>query len=265
MPTASQIAAVLEEMAPLHYQESYDNAGFCVGNPQTTVTAALLCVDVTEAVLDEAIAAGANLIISHHPVIFKGLKQLTGKTYTERIVEKALKNNLTLYAAHTNADSVRGGVSEAMADKLGLVNRRILDTRSGELVTTEAGFGMVGDLPRPLAAADFLQIVKKCFGTPCLRYSQPPGGDITRVAVCGGSGASLLPNAVAAGATAFVTADCKYHDFFDADQRLMLVDAGHYETEEDVLQIFYDCLTKKMPTFAVHFAKNKSNAVNYYK
>lgn len=365
MPTAAQIAAAIEEIAPLHYQESYDNAGFCVGNPQTVATAVMLCVDITEAVIDEAIAAGANMIISHHPVIFKGLKRLTGKTYTERIVEKAIKNNIVLYAAHTNIDSVRGGISEAMADKLGLTNRRILATRPNEWVKmvtfvphaqavavrnalfdtgaggignyshcswntagegtfvphegaepfagtvgtlhteaetrietivprallakaingllaahpyeepaydiiplentfADAGLGMVGDLPKPLPVHDFLLLVKENFGTPTLRYSQPANDMITRVAVCGGSGASLLPNAAAAGATAYVTADCKYHDFFDADGRLLLVDAGHYETEEGALRIFYDCLTKKIPTFAVHFTKNNTNSIKYF-
>ncbi|MDR1680827.1 MAG: Nif3-like dinuclear metal center hexameric protein [Prevotellaceae bacterium] len=260
-PTAACIAAAIEELAPLHYQESYDNAGFCVGNPHAEVTAALLCVDVTEAVLREAIDTGANLIISHHPVIFKGLKHLTGQTRAERIVEQAIRHNLVLYAAHTNIDSVRGGVSEAMCERLKLRHARILSPRDAG---ADTGFGMTGDLPQPLPPADFLQTVKNTFGTPTLRYSHPPAGLVARVAVCGGSGAFLLPAAAADGVQAFVSADFKYHDFFDADNHLMIVDVGHYESEQEVMHIFYRCLTKKMPTFAVRLTKNTTNAINYY-
>ena len=258
--TAAQVTAAIEEMAPLHYQETYDNAGFCVGHPQTGVTGVLLCVDVTEAVLDEALQTGANLIISHHPVIFKGLKQLTGHTRTERIVEKAIKNNLVLYAAHTNIDSIRGGVSEAMAEKLQLQNRQILAPKEDGSI----GYGLLGDLPAALPAKDFLQLVKTNFHTPCIRYSQPPATAISRVAVCGGSGAFLLNDSLAAGAAAFVSADFKYHDFFDAGNRLLIADIGHYESEKDVLDIFYHCLTKKMPNFAVRLTKNDTNAINYF-
>jgi dinuclear metal center YbgI/SA1388 family protein len=259
--TAAQIVAVLEELAPLHYQESYDNAGFCVGDPQTVVTAALLCVDVTEAVVDEARERGANLIISHHPVIFKGLKQITGKNYTERIVAQAIKHDVLLYAAHTNIDSVRGGVSEAMCERLQLEDTEILAPRASGNGT---GFGMTGRLPSPLPATEFLQRVKTAFGTPCVRHSAPASAPVERVAVCGGSGAFLLPDALAADVRAFVSADFKYHDFFDADRRLMLVDVGHYESEQEVVSIFYRCLTKKMPTFAVYLTKHRTNAINYF-
>ena len=363
--TALQIVAAIEEIAPLHYQESYDNAGFCVGNPQTIVTAALLCFDVTEAIIDEALQVGANLIISHHPVIFKGLKQITGKTNTERIVEKAIKNNLVLYAAHTNIDSVRGGVSEAMAEKLQLKNTKILSPRKGEclkLVTfvpslhaenlrkalfeagggaignynecswntlgegtfkansganpfvgaigerhteqevrvemilpraylskaihqliavhpyeepaydiiplenacSDIGFGIIGELPEPLSIQEFLQKTKTNFAAPCLRYSHSSVEKISRVAVCGGSGAFLINDALAVGAQAFISADFKYHDFTDVNQQLLLVDIGHYESEYAVMNIFYNCLTKKIPTFAVHLAKNAKNAINYF-
>jgi dinuclear metal center YbgI/SA1388 family protein len=258
--TAAQVTAAIEEMAPLHYQETYDNAGFCVGRPQAEVTGTLLCVDVTETILDEAIQSGTNLIISHHPVIFKGLKHLTGDTRTERIVEKAVKNNLILYAAHTNIDNVRGGVSEAMAEKLQLRHRQILSPKGDDNI----GFGILGELPASFPAKDFLQCIRTAFHTPCIRYSQPPERVITRIAVCGGSGAFLLHDAMAAGATAFISADFKYHDFFDAGARLLIADIGHYESEKDVLGIFYHCLTKKIPNFAVRLTKNDTNAINYF-
>ena len=260
-PTARQIADAIEELAPLHYQEAYDNAGFCVGDPQTEVTAAILCVDVTEAVLAEARETGANLIVSHHPVIFKGLKHLTGQTRVERIVAQAVKHDLILYAAHTNIDSVRGGVSEAMSDKLRLQNPVVLAPRDAD---ASAGFGLAGDLSQPLAPDDFLKSLKAAFGTPAVRYSCPPEGPVARVAVCGGSGAFLIQAAIAAGAQAFVSADFRYHDFFDADSRLMIVDVGHYESEQEVVHILYRCLTKKMPTFAVRLTNNGTNAINYY-
>ncbi len=364
-PTASDVVAAIEAMAPLRYQESYDNAGFCIGRPQTVVTAALLCVDVTENILDEALQLGANLIISHHPIIFKGLKRITGQTSVERIVAKAIKHDLVVYAAHTNIDSVRGGVSEAMADRLQLSNRKILlpktnewlkvitfvpsvhahkvraalfaagaggignyshcswngtgegtflpndeatpfvgergklhteeETRIEMIVTrahlvgtvkalhqshpyeepaydiiplentfADAGLGMIGALPEPLPVAAFLQLLKTTFGVPFIRYSQTLQTAISTVAVCGGSGAFLLHDAISAGATALVSADFKYHDFFDAEGRLLIADVGHYESEKDVLSIFYNCLTKKMPTFAVHLAKNTTNAINYF-
>jgi dinuclear metal center YbgI/SA1388 family protein len=363
--TATQIVAAIEELAPLHYQESYDNAGFCIGHPQTNIKGVLLCLDVTEDILDEALQVGANLIISHHPVIFKGLKRITGKSCTERIVEKAIKHNLVLYAAHTNIDSVRGGVSEIMANKLQLQHTQILSPKRNEwlkIVTfvphaqadtvrtalcsagagklgnysrcswnttgegtflpqegaapfvgepgqvhtepetrieaifpraclarvirqlqhahpyeepaydilplentfAEAGLGMIGNLPEPVAFRDFLQHLKTLFQVPFIRYSQPPAEKLTRIAVCGGSGAFLLQEAIASGATALVSADFKYHDFFDADKRLMIADVGHYESEKDVLTLFHDCLTKKLSNFAVHLTKNTTNAINYF-
>ena len=259
--TAAHIAAVIEEEAPLVYQESYDNAGFCVGNPDTAISAVLLCVDVTEAVLEEAVRLDANMVVSHHPVIFNGLKKITGGTYVERIVAQAIKHNIVLYAAHTNMDSALHGVSRGMAQQLGLHDIRILSLREP---SAQSGFGAVGNLPAPLDAPAFFDLLKRVFAVSCIRHSALLPGKVQRVAVCGGSGAFLLHDAIASGAQCFVSADLKYHDFFDADGRIIMADTGHYESEKCVLSIFYKLLTKKIPNFAVRITEAGLNPVYYY-
>jgi dinuclear metal center YbgI/SA1388 family protein len=259
--TAAHIAAVIEEQAPLSYQESYDNAGFCVGHPDTVINAVLLCVDVTEAVLEEAARLGANMIVSHHPVIFSGLKKITGATCVERMVAQAIKNNVVLYAAHTNMDSALHGVSWAMAQQLELRDIKILLLRESP---AQSGFGAVGNFPDDMDVHLFLDLLKRSFAVPCVRHSALLPGKVRRVAVCGGSGAFLLQDAVTAGAQCFVSADLKYHDFFNADGHIIMIDIGHYESEKYVLSIFYDLLTKKIPNFAVQISKAGLNPVCYY-
>ncbi|MDR3184060.1 MAG: Nif3-like dinuclear metal center hexameric protein [Prevotellaceae bacterium] len=259
--TAAHIAAAIEEEAPLSYQESYDNAGFCVGRPDTGINAVLLCVDVTEAVLEEAVRLGANMIVSHHPVIFHGLKKITGATYVERIVAQAIKHNVVLYAAHTNMDSASRGVSRVMAQQLGLRDITVLSPRES---SAQSGFGAVGDLPDPLAAPVFFDSLKRAFGVLCVRHSALLPGKVRRVAVCGGSGAFLLHDAIASGAQCFVSADLKYHDFFNADGHIIMADIGHYESEKCVLSIFYELLTKKIPNFAFRITEAGLNPVYYY-
>ena len=259
--TAAHIAAAIEEQAPLTYQESYDNAGFCVGHPDTVIQAMLLCVDVTEAVLEEAVRLGANMVVSHHPVIFNGLKKITGATYVERIVAQAIKNNIVLYAAHTNMDSALHGVSWIMAQQLGLHNIKVLSLRESP---EQSGFGAVGDLPHDMDVRQFFDLLKQVFAVPCVRHSALLPGKVRRVAMCGGSGAFLLHDAVAAGAQCFVSADLKYHDFFNADCQIVMADIGHYESEKYVLSIFYELLTKKIPNFAIQITKTGLNPVYYY-
>jgi dinuclear metal center YbgI/SA1388 family protein len=259
--TAAHIAAAIEEQAPLIYQESYDNAGFCVGHPDTVINAVLLCVDVTEAVLEEAACLGANMIVSHHPVIFSGLKKITGATCVERMVAQAIRNNIVLYAAHTNMDSALHGVSWAMAQQLGLHDIKILSPRDAP---EQSGFGAVGNLPDGMDICLFLDLLKQVFAVPCVRHSVLLPGKVQRVAMCGGSGAFLLHEATATGAQCFVSADLKYHDFFNADGQIVMIDVGHYESEKYVLSIFYELLTKKIPNFAVRITKAGLNPVYYY-
>ncbi len=256
----SEIISTIEELAPRAYQESYDNAGLCVGNAQAEAHGALLCLDVTEDVMHEALDKKANLIISHHPVIFGGLKQITGSSATERIVQLAIKHDIALYAAHTNLDSVRGGVSEKMCDKLGLKNREILQSTNER---PDVGLGMVGELEQPMPVEDFLLLVKQAFGNTCIKYTKGNKTNIYKVAVCGGSGSSLISKAILSEADAYITGDLKYHELQNTTGRIVAVDVGHYESEIAAVDIFYEVITKKFPNFAAYLSTVVTNYVNY--
>ncbi len=360
----TEITTYLESFAPLSFQESYDNAGLIVGDPGMTVKCALLAIDVTEEVVDEAMQIGAQMIISHHPVIFLGVKSLTGKTSFERAVMKAIKNDIALYAMHTNIDNVTGGVNSKIAEKIGLKNSRILsplknqlsklvtfvphdqasavrkaifdagagmigkydmcsfnimgegsfrggdDTKpyvgkKGEIhfeneirietifpkylekkivnallkshpyeevaydlypldnVYEIVGAGLLGELDEPEEEVQFLKRIKEVFSVPMIKHTAMLGKAVQKVALCGGSGSHLLPDAIHAEADVFVSADFKYHQYFDADQQILVADIGHFESEQFTLEIFYDILTKKFPKFAVHFSDINTNPINY--
>lgn len=364
MATIKDIISAIEAEAPRYLQEGYDNACLQVGDAQATATGALLCVDVTEAVLDEAIARDLNLVISHHPLIFRGLKSLTGANPTQRIVAKAIKHDVAIYSAHTNLDSARGGVSYHMAEKLRLSDVRVLSAHQGKQVKvvvyvptayadkveqamfaqgagsigdydccsyrisgegryragSEAhpfsgevgehhvepetrveviadaarkdavvsamlaahpyeepaydviallnqspynGFGVVGNI-EPMPLRDFLALLKRTFDVEAIRYSGNDDAEITRVALCGGSGAELVGDAIAAGADIYVTGDIKYHDYTGNNHRIVLADIGHYESEQFTKDIFYEIIRKKMPNFALYFAEKEIKQVKYY-
>lgn len=363
--TIGEIAQYLESVAPLALQESYDNSGLQTGNPSDIVKSVLVALDVTEEVIDEAIGNGAELIIAHHPVIFGGLKSLTGNNSIERVILKAIRNNIALYAAHTNLDSIEGGVNSMIARKLGLTNQKILnpsisvlrklvtfvptaqlnqvrnaifDAGAGHIgnydkcsfniegsgtfrgnkdtspfagekgtfhTETEirletifpswlekkiinalltahpyeevaydiyplenrfekAGAGITGSLLKPLDEKDFLNMLKNVFSIPFVRHSKLLHKKIEKVAVCGGAGSFLLKDAIAAKADIFVTGEIKYHQFFDAENKIIIADVGHYESEQFTTELFVELLTKKFSTFAVHLSKVKSNPVNYH-
>jgi len=360
-----EIAHFFETIAPLSLQESYDNAGLLVGDSEAEVAIALVAIDVTEKVVDEAIEKKAGLIIAHHPIVFSGLKKLTGKNYVERTVMKAVKNDIAIYAAHTNLDAVTGGVNAKICEKLGLKNCRILQPVPGKLkklvtfipfdsvekvrtavfeagagnignydycgynlegtgsfrggeesnpyvgikgkvhyekeirfetifpgwlqskivkalfeahpyeevaydiyplenVFEKAGMGMVGELEKPLPENDFLTLLKNIFGTGCIKHTALKGSTVKKVAVCGGAGSFLLNHAKAAGADFFVTGDFKYHQFFDAENKIVIADIGHYESEQFTKELFYELLTKKFPKFAVRFSEVNTNPVFYF-
>jgi len=360
----SQIIETLEEFAPPDLQESFDNSGLQVGDSSQPVKGILLCLDVTEEVLEEALDLDCNLIISHHPLLFKPLKRLTGKSYIERCVIKACKNDLVIYSAHTNLDNAFGGVNFYLAEKLGLQNLRILSPKKDgllKLVTfvpeahaetvrtalfnvgagcignydscsfnvqgagtfrageetrpfvgnrnelhtepeirietilpvhkkssvlrtllavhpyeepaydfyplandrNNAGSGIVGELPSPEGEEVFLQRLKTIFKLPSLIHSPLTGKEICEVALCGGSGAFLIPDAIAYGADIFITGEAKYNDYYDVENRILLAVIGHYESEIITKELFYDIITKKMINFAVHFSTTNSNPVNY--
>jgi dinuclear metal center YbgI/SA1388 family protein len=358
-----EITDYLEEYAPLSYQESYDNAGLICGNKDMQITGALICLDSTEAVLDEAIDKGCNLVIAHHPIVFSGLKKFNGNNYVERVIIKAIKNNIAIYAAHTNLDNVSDGVNHMICNKLGLKNTRVLVPQKGHLkrlitfcpenkaeelrkALFSAGAGKIGDydecsfntigtgtfragenadpyvgeigkqhqekeikietiFPSRLESViiqamkkahpyeevaydlinldnqnqfigggmigevggldemEFLSFIKEKLRAKCVRYTSLRGKKISKVAVCGGSGSFMLKDAIRAGADVFITADFKYHQFFDADNQIVIVDVGHYESEQFTSELFYDILKKKFSTFALHLSKINTNPINY--
>lgn len=363
--TIGEIINMLETVAPPVLQESYDNSGLLTGRRSEICTGVLIALDVTDGVLAEAVRKGCNLVVSHHPMIFRGLKRIDEDDPTGRMTAFALRNNLAVYAIHTNLDNVIEGVNGALADRFGLTERRILQPMPGQLMKLacmipegyleavseavfaagagqighygECGFttagtgtfkplsgadpfigsvgirervnehrwevvfpawkesqvmaalrsahpyeeiayevirlandlqgigaGLIGRLPHPMQETEFLDFVKSVTGLKVLRHSGLTGRNIERVAVCGGAGSFLIRRAMAAGADAYLTADLKYHEFFEPDGRMLLADIGHYESEESTVELIYSILTKKMYTFAVLKSELDTNPVNYH-
>lgn len=360
----SDITSYIESLAPLAYQESYDNAGLLVGNPGDDVKSALLTLDVTEKVVDEAASGGFGIIIAHHPLIFSGIKKLNEQTETGRCIMKAIKNNIAIYAAHTNLDNVSGGVNSKICEKLGLINCNILSPVKGQLrklvtyiptaharVVQEAvfnagagsignydscgytlegtgsfrgnessqpfvgekakvhfepeirfetvfpsilqnkviralleahpyeevaydiysleneftltGSGMTGELQHQTDEKEFLNLVKKIFGVRVIKHSPLLNRRIKKVAVCGGAGSFLIRQAISSHADVFLTGDLKYHQYFEAEGKLILADIGHFESEQFTKELFYELLTKKFSKFAVRLSEVNTNPVNY--
>jgi dinuclear metal center YbgI/SA1388 family protein len=361
----AQLTTYLETLAPLAYQEDYDNSGLIVGHPDAEVNQALISLDCTEAVVDEAIATGCQVIISHHPIVFKGLKKFNGKTYVERVIEKAIRNGIAIYAIHTNLDNMMVGVNARICETLGLTNCRILapkqqllkkivtyvpvaqaeqvrkalfhagaghignysecsfnaegtgtfkgeegsDPYVGEpgvrhhedevrietvypanleskiimaLVLAhpyeevaydlyaltnqhqQVGSGMIGELEIPADEEDFLADVKEKMNAAVIRHTAFRNRPVLKVAVCGGSGGFLLKNAIAAGADVFITADYKYHEFFDAEGKIVIADIGHFESEQFTQQLLYEIIQKKFLNFAIRLTKVNTNPVKYF-
>lgn len=355
----------LEEYAPLNYQEDYDNSGLLTGDPNMEINGALVALDCTEDIVDEAIARNCNLIITHHPIVFKGLKKFTGKNYVERVVLKSIRHNIALYAIHTNLDSVHNGVNGVICNRLGLQQAKILNPKTGilkKLVTfcpsaqaavlrealfaagagnignygdcsfntdgtgtftakegahpfvgqqgvqhqeaevrietvylvqnerkvllallenhpyeevaydiyplenklNTVGSGMIGWLEEAMETADFLSFVKSKMRVTLIRHTKSTGKKIKKVAVCGGSGSFLLQHAIAAGADAFITADFKYHEFFDADGKLVIADIGHFESEQFTSDLLIDIIREKFPELPVRLTEHNTNPVSYF-
>lgn len=242
----SNITDLLEEFAPLSTQLEWDNSGRQVGDFDQQATAALLTFDVTLQSIETALARGANLIISHHPLLFSGLKSITGATVTEQIVMRALQNNIAIYACHTNIDCALRGVSWAMAQRLNLQNAEPL---------CDNGLGYIGTLTAPMSLDEFAGFVKKQYSIPFVKVNTNAPQQISRVAVMGGSGSDEIKIAIEACADAMVTGDAKYHDFQRVSNLMALVDVGHYESEIDIVEIFLDIIQKKYATFVLHTEK----------
>ncbi len=344
-----EITSYLESLAPSMYQESYDNSGLIVGDPNSKVKGILICLDSIESIVDEAIDKGCNMVIAHHPIVFRGLKRFNGRNYVERTVMKAIKHDIAIYAIHTNLDNVRMGVNKRIADRIGLEKTRILSPKNdlkkltvmlpiekvddaktalfkagagqssdntkisystvGAITHNEVaapkiklemlypihkksqilsalsqvmqgsdftydtsdiyvkdntvGSGMIGELPKAMKAEKFLKYLKKSMGVNCIRYTQLLDKEIKKVAVCGGSGGFLLRTAIAKKADIFITADYKYHEFFDADGRIVIADIGHYESEQYTIDLLYEILSDKFSNFAILKTSINTNPVNY--
>ena len=246
-----EVIEVIEAFAPPSVQESWDNSGLIVGNRDGSISKVLLALDCTLETVLEAEDIGAELIITHHPLIFKGLKRIDGRTNIGRAIIRAIKSNIAIYSVHTNIDKVLNGVSGLMAKKLNVRNVEILSRDKGE---TEIGLGVVGDLERPLDFDELCVMVEKQFSPEVLKISKPLEGKISRVALCGGNGSSLIEEAMQSGAQVYISGDISYHNFFCEDG-FMVIDIGHYESEIGVLELLSDILSKKLPNFAAHISE----------
>ena len=243
-------------------QEGYDNSGLVVGRLDDEVHGVLLAVDVTEEVLAEAEREGCDLIITHHPIIFSPLKRFNSATYVERCVERAIRKGIALYAAHTNLDSTPNGMSWQLGSMIGLDAMTVLEPRKDN---PAAGFGVVGTLSRAEGVMAFMSRVKAIFDVGAVRYSDIPSEDmmVRRVAICTGSGRSLIDHSMAAESDVYITADLRYNDFMRHENSIILADMGHFESEYCVIQILFDILSKKIPIFAVRKSVCSRNPVNY--
>ena len=262
--TAQEVAAIIEAWAPLSIQEEWDNTGFCVGSPQACVKGVITCLDVTPSVMEEAIALGANMIISHHPLIYNELKQLCEQDEVARMVAMAIRNNLVVYSAHTNADKAVAGVSWLMADVLNLQDIEILNPDKQSESKAPCGMGIIGNLPVPQEVHPFLKTVVQKFSLFCIKTSRITVPVIRRVAACGGSGSALIPKALERGADIFLSGDISYHHFSCADGKMIIADIGHYESEIGIVSKLTQLLSKKNLNFAVSISKNSSNPINYF-
>jgi dinuclear metal center YbgI/SA1388 family protein len=260
--TVNDILNCITEIAPLRWQEHYDNAGIQVGDLNAETRKALIALDVTEELVDEAVAKNCDLIISHHPLIFHGLKHLTPNTYIERVVMKAIKHDIAIISMHTNLDNSYLGVSRVLAERLGLSNLILLQPSVDE--PELCGAGMIGEFDQPMKELDFLGLVAEKIGSPCLKHSALTGRMIKKVALCGGSGTPFMPDALRKKADAYLTADIKYHDFFVPEGNILLIDGGHFETEQFTKQLIKEIIQKKIPNFAAEIAATNTNAVHYY-
>ena len=253
-----EVIAALEHLAPLRLQDEWDNSGLQVGFPEGEIDSVLVCLDITEAVVDEAIAAKCNLIVSHHPLIFKALRQVSDATYQQRCVVKALAAGISIYSAHTSLDNAPGGVNHRIAALLGLEKLRWLSPRDGE----DAGSGLVGELPASEPDAAFLARVQRTFGVECLQHSALDGRQVRRVALCGGAGAFLLHDAVCAGADCFISGEFHYHDYFE-NQGVLLAELGHYQSEQFTQDLLLEYLHKTCPGLTVRKTAINTNPICY--
>ena len=266
MAKISEVIDVIRGFAPERVQESWDNSGLCVGDPKAEVTGVLVGFDCTPELVDEAVECGANLIVTHHPLIFSPVKRISPDDAVGLALIKAIRGGVAIYSAHTSADKVSGGVSWAMARRMGLKDVEFLDVdHSVSSEGKEYGLGIVGNLPEPLPAREAVELVKSAFGTPVVKTSKVwPGMTVGRIAACGGSGSSLIRKAREVGAQLYVCGDISYHNFFTPED-LIIMDVGHYESEIDIVDILFSLIRKNFHTFAVRITRlDYTNPIYYF-
>ena len=256
-----EVLSALEQFAPLPLQESWDNAGLQVGLTEAEVSGALLCLDVTERIVDEALSKGCNLIVSHHPLLFRGLKTISDLNDVQRTVRKAIQHDICVVSMHTNMDNASGGVNFRIAEKLGLQDVAFMAAkRVGDV---DCGSGVVGTLSEPLVSCDFVLKVKQAFDVECALCNELLRRKISRVAICGGAGDFLLDEAVALGADAFITGEMHYHQYFGYEQRIQICVIGHYQSEQYTTEIFRDIINRECPGLQTFIAETNTNPVYY--
>ena len=252
-----EVVQTLEMFAPLPLQEGYDNAGLQIGLTDAEVSGVLLCLDVTEAVIREAVALGCNMVVAHHPLLFRGLKCVSDATQVERCVREAILNGVAIYASHTNLDNALGGVNYTIAEKLGLQYPEFL------LPQGEGGSGVIGVLPQPMDAKDFLQQVKSTFAIECLMHNQGPQRSIQRVALCGGSGDFLLDEAIRKEADVFLTGEMSYHHYFGREEQIWIGVMGHYQSEKFTIELLHNLLHLSHPDLKLYPTTVDTNPIHY--
>ena len=256
-----EVLSALERFAPLPLQESWDNAGLQVGLTETEVSGALLCLDVNEKIIDEAIQKGCNLIVSHHPLLFRGLKTISDLTDVQRTVRKAIQHDICVISMHTNMDNARGGVNFRIAQKLNLQDVGFFAMKTVDGI--EAGSGVVGELTEPMAADDFILRVKKVFGVECALCNELLRRPVRKVAICGGAGDFLLDEAVKSGADAFITGEMHYHQYFGYEQRIQICVIGHYQSEQYTAELFQEIIQEHCPGVKTVVADTNTNPILY--
>ena len=256
-----EVIAALERFAPLPLQAGFDNAGLQVGLTEAEVSGALLCLDVTEAIVDEAIARGCNLIVSHHPLIFRKLSCISDGDYVQRTVFKAIQRGIVIVSMHTNMDSAVGGVNYKIAEKLGLQDLSFIGQQQ-EVEGVSGGEGVIGRFAKPVAA-DLVRLLKKEFGVECVQANQLLRRPIEKVSLCGGSGAFLLPEAVRLGADAFVTGEMHYHEFFGREQQIQICVIGHYQSEQYTSEIFREIIMRECAGVPCYITSVNTNPILY--
>ena len=260
----SEIAKIIDNWMPTSIAEDFDNVGLIIGDPESKITSILVTLDTTENVVEEAINKGCNLIVSYHPIIFNGLKQITNNSYVQKSVIKAVKNNISVYSIHTSFDNHPKGISYLLSDLIGLENISVLLPKEEKINENRIGMGSIGELKKPMDETTFFDFLKNKLDLGYIRHTNKLNKNISKVSVVVGSGSFAINDSIELNVDAFITSDLKYHNFFEADNKAILIDIGHYESEKHIKLFIKEFLNKKLPNFTILLSEQNINPVNYY-